>query len=321
MNSTPSTPEKKGHESKKWTKKKLTLFGAFYIFVFIVIFFGIWTFGLYRLRWNDPYTRKMVIVLPFPAMIVDRNAVSMDDFYKQLDIFTFFTDNLMALAPAGTQDISEADKQQAIISKITKDQIVKLLLVKYGVTVTTEEINNRFTDIFGVERDQVTAEQLVQDAYGTNVNDFLTYFVEPLVRQQKLQEYFVNSEFHKEVKDRADKLRADIAAGTVSFVDAARKESDHSSAADGGDLGFFARGERLPLLEEAVFALQIGEMSPVLDTETGYHLVLMEDRKEVEVEGERKEQVRVRYIFLEKESVEGLIDKTREETRIYNFVD
>ena len=46
------------------------------------------------------------------------------------------------------------------------------------------------------------------------------------------------------------------------------------SAKRGGDLGHFGRGQMQPAFEEASFQLQIGEMSQIVDTDSGVHIIL-----------------------------------------------
>lgn len=66
---------------------------------------------------------------------------------------------------------------------------------------------------------------------------------------------------------------ARIRAGGLTLADVAVTESDCSSARKGGDLGFFGRGEMQKAFEEAAYALQPGEMSGVIETDSGVHLV------------------------------------------------
>jgi parvulin-like peptidyl-prolyl isomerase len=68
-------------------------------------------------------------------------------------------------------------------------------------------------------------------------------------------------------------LQSQIAAGTLSFEDAAMQYSDCPSGADGGALGVFGRGAMVPEFEDAAFALSVGEMSGVVETAFGYHLI------------------------------------------------
>ncbi|GAB4299404.1 MAG: peptidylprolyl isomerase [Thiohalomonadaceae bacterium] len=75
---------------------------------------------------------------------------------------------------------------------------------------------------------------------------------------------------------RAENLLGQIRAG-ASFADVARKESQDSvSAAEGGDLGFFGRGVMDKSFEDAVFALQPGQLSEPVRSAFGYHLIKLE---------------------------------------------
>ena len=69
-------------------------------------------------------------------------------------------------------------------------------------------------------------------------------------------------------------IRASIVAGSAVFADVARVESDCTSAAQGGDLGSFGRGKMQKPFEDAAFGLKVGELSGVVDTDSGVHIVL-----------------------------------------------
>ena len=58
------------------------------------------------------------------------------------------------------------------------------------------------------------------------------------------------------------------------FMAIARTESDCSSAQKGGDLGFFERGQMQKSFEDASFALKPGELSDVVDSDSGIHVIL-----------------------------------------------
>jgi len=66
---------------------------------------------------------------------------------------------------------------------------------------------------------------------------------------------------------------ARIRSGSSTLAELASTESDCPSARKGGDLGFFGRGDMQKEFEDAAFALQPGEMSHVVDTNSGLHLI------------------------------------------------
>jgi NIMA-interacting peptidyl-prolyl cis-trans isomerase 1 len=60
----------------------------------------------------------------------------------------------------------------------------------------------------------------------------------------------------------------------VSFEELASQESDCSSAKKQGDLGFFGRGDMQKPFEDVAFALQVGELSDIVSTDSGLHIIL-----------------------------------------------
>jgi len=63
------------------------------------------------------------------------------------------------------------------------------------------------------------------------------------------------------------------------FADLASEFSQEPTRERGGDLGFVQRGQMPPSIESAVFSLDVGEVSPILTTEQGYHLVKVTERR------------------------------------------
>ncbi|XP_017085761.1 putative peptidyl-prolyl cis-trans isomerase dodo [Drosophila eugracilis] len=60
----------------------------------------------------------------------------------------------------------------------------------------------------------------------------------------------------------------------ATFDELARAYSDCSSAKRGGDLGKFGKGQMQPAFEEAAFKLHIGQMSPIVESDSGLHIIL-----------------------------------------------
>lgn len=81
----------------------------------------------------------------------------------------------------------------------------------------------------------------------------------------------------EQAKAKAEELRKQIAGG-ASFEELAKKESDDTgSGANGGDLGTFGRGQMVPEFEKASFEAKTGEVTPVVRTQFGYHIIKVEE--------------------------------------------
>lgn len=64
-----------------------------------------------------------------------------------------------------------------------------------------------------------------------------------------------------------------IRSGETTLMELAKTESDCSSHSRGGDLGVFGKGQMQPPFEKAAFALKVGEMSGIVESGSGVHLI------------------------------------------------
>jgi len=94
----------------------------------------------------------------------------------------------------------------------------------------------------------------------------------------------------EKAKAKAQELLALVKKSPDSFADIARKNSqDPGSAAKGGDLDFFARGSMVKPFEDAAFAMKKGEISDIVESEFGYHIIKLTDVKQRSFEELRPE--------------------------------
>jgi peptidyl-prolyl cis-trans isomerase D len=140
-------------------------------------------------------------------------------------------------------------------------------------------------------------EYLVLDAASLAKNiqlpeqDIKTYYEQNLQRlsgqeQRRASHILINAAKdapaaeREKARAKADGLLADVRKDSKSFAQLARKNSDDpGSAANGGDLDFFAKGAMVKSFEDAVFALKKGEISAVVESEFGFHIILLTDIK------------------------------------------
>ena len=89
---------------------------------------------------------------------------------------------------------------------------------------------------------------------------------------------------------RAEEARRKAIDG-ADFEKLAREYSEPSTAAAGGDLGWFGKGDMVPGFESAAFALPAGEISDVIETRFGFHVIKVEDRRKKTLEEVRPQIV------------------------------
>jgi peptidyl-prolyl cis-trans isomerase C len=81
-----------------------------------------------------------------------------------------------------------------------------------------------------------------------------------------------------ETEKKAKELRERINGGE-SFADLAKKYSSCPSGKNGGDLGWFGRGQMVPEFEKAAFSGKAGDVTGPIRTSFGWHLILIKEQK------------------------------------------
>ncbi len=89
-------------------------------------------------------------------------------------------------------------------------------------------------------------------------------------------------EAKKETRAQAEAVLKRAKAGE-DFAALAKEFSKDSSAAAGGDLNYFPRGQMVPPFEQAAFGLEVGALSDVVETDFGLHIIKVTDRKQERV--------------------------------------
>jgi peptidyl-prolyl cis-trans isomerase C len=91
----------------------------------------------------------------------------------------------------------------------------------------------------------------------------------------------VTDEQKQAIKDKLIATKKDIEDKKITFEDAARQMSDDKgSAVQGGDLGYFQREQMVKPFADAAFSTPAGQMSDIVESQFGYHLILVADHKE-----------------------------------------
>ncbi|ANN65895.1 peptidylprolyl isomerase [Bordetella bronchialis] len=123
-----------------------------------------------------------------------------------------------------------------------------------------------------------------------------------------------------EARQRLELLRQRIVDGHEDFGALARQNSQDATAPQGGDLGWLNPGETVPEFEQAMNALQVGQVSEPVHTRFGWHLIQVLERREKDVKDE-VERLQARRILFERRSelaFDDYLDQLRDQAYIDN---
>ena len=208
------------------------------------------------------------------------------------------------------ESVPEIYRQFITKEMILNDSIKELLLLqeakKQGISVSAEELSKVIDDAIAQsglskeEFEKTLDEQnltmdFVEDYYKKQliINKLLdkTVLSKIIISSSEIEEYYNNNKNEfitpEQVRarhilvgsaDEADEILKQLNNG-ADFIELAKEKSTCPSASEGGDLGYFSKGDMIAEFEDAAFALDVGEISPVVKTEFGYHIIKLLDKK------------------------------------------
>jgi parvulin-like peptidyl-prolyl isomerase len=238
---------------------------------------------------------------------VDGHQISQEEFDKDFQVYKDLYERQLgegALDQEGMDGKTMGESlEESILDKLIMERLIQDDNEKKGIEVTEEDLQeyiDQYKESIGGE------ESYQQFLQSNNLSD--EYFVDNMMKElrgRKHKDDFLSGvsvsdeearEYFEENKDDLVEINAShILLGSEEealdvlekldagedFAELATTESmDSISAVNGGNLGYFGKGQMIPEFEEVAFQLEEGETSDIVKTEVGYHVIKIQDKRE-----------------------------------------
>ncbi|WP_335703614.1 peptidylprolyl isomerase [Bacillus sp. JJ1562] len=213
----------------------------------------------------------------------------------------------------------EAEKEMITVSDKELDEEMQPLIDSYGgeesFTSAIEASGLTRADVEDDVRQFIQTKKLLEPRIEITDDEIKTYFEankDSLAQPEQVQASHILVEDETTANEVATKL-----ADGSDFAELAKEYSkDTANAEDGGELGYFGKGQMVAEFDNAVFSLGIDEISDPVKTEFGYHIIKVTDKKEAkEANYEESKDTIYEVLFNQKVSEEytvWLTEKTEE---------
>ena len=245
------------------------------------------------------------------AKIGDRK-ITVSDFKKVIDYLDVERQKMLDTNPQLKETVLRQFIQSMVISDLAKqkgfDRIpeIKNQLQFFSDNFLANEYLKR-----EIAQKITVSDDEVKQYYDSHKDEFKT---QEMVKARHILvrvENAASEDEKKKAKDKAEMYLKKIKDGEDFAKMAAEVSDDPGSKAKGGDLGFFPKGRMVKSFEDAAFALKPGETSGIVETQFGFHIIKVEDKKEPTIESFDAVKERIKQKLAQ--------DRTRKE--LTDFID
>ena len=178
------------------------------------------------------------------------------DYYLKADLSNYGSREALREATGFAYDELKEQYQRMIRNNILSHRAEMQLT--HDVTVTPRQVTDFFNSL---EPDSLP---MMPDRY-----EFSEIVIEPQISEAE----------RDRVRTQLAELRERVIKGEKFSMLATLYSQDPNSAKKGGELGFFSRGQMVSEFESAAFALKPGEVSPIIETPLGFHIIQLIERR------------------------------------------
>lgn len=218
------------------------------------------------------------------------------------------------------EEVPEDYKLQLDKSLVLDQMISEKLLIQEAKYMGLEEDNDVLEQIKKITEQilvQVLIEREILDKIKVNDEEVLEYYEQnkdSFTEKEQVHLYNILLETEEEAQDVLEQLKA---GGDLSEI--AIEKSAGPSATQGGDLGYLTRGTIIPEIEEVVFALELEELSEVIKTDFGFHILKITEKKPETVKALEEVKEDIIQTLLpdkQKEAFENFLEELKSKSEI-----
>ena len=218
------------------------------------------------------------------------------------------------------EEVPEEYKLQLDKSMVLDQMISEKLLIQEAKNMGLEEDMDVLEQVKKMT-EQILVQALIEkeilnkvDANEEEVLDYYEQNKDSFTEKEQVHLYNILLETEEEAQNILEQLKAG-----ENFSEIAKTKSTGPSAAQGGDMGFISKGSTIPEIDEAISALEIGELTDIIKSDFGFHILKITEKKAETVktlEEVREEIVQTLLPEKQKEAFDNLLEELKGKVEI-----
>ncbi len=276
MTTLPISPEKK--PTRHWWRISILS-----ILSVVVVWYIVLGVGVYSGTWRGGRTESVLRITPLPVAFVKWHPIWYSDYLNQRTAVQKYTAYLASSTSSGTTKPTDVELTSMTLNTLMRTELSNQIMKTLNISVGTSDVDQAYQTqlLQNGNADQVAST--IKQLYGWTPEQFKTNVVRPAVVRSSIQEKLsFDTKLSATAKTQADKVLALVKADPKNFSDLAKKYSEDTYGANGGDLGFVGKNEQDKAIEDAAFGLELNTISDVIHTQYGFHILEVTEKKTVD---------------------------------------
>jgi len=263
--------------------------------------------ALYVYNPLEKITKPIFEILPYPVAVIDGNQIittktliadaeSVRHFYESQD---FSSAGLRIDFSTEEGKMRLKIKEKEVLDKLIENAVIEKIANEREIVVSEKDIKNEIAGLTDKNGSLEILEGNLKKLYGWDLEQFREKVIIPQIYLKKTIEYYIKKEENKgDEWNRMQEAKKKITENGSNFCEIAGSYSDGETAGSCGEIGWFQRQSLEPEIASVAFGMKVGEVSNVIKSSLGYHIILLDETKQSEKEGSKISEVKLKQIFI-----------------------
>lgn len=267
-----------------------------FIFLSVLGLLVVLTITVYRLPITNPIVKSVTTLIPYPAVIVDRNIITIKDYLIEHEALLKYLETTgMKEKPA--QEVLQETILEALVNKTA----IRALATQYGMKIDQHMVDKYYSDVIDAEASEDAFAKELSETFGWNKAEFKKRIIESIVVALQMSEFVATNE--------------SIQSASRNEIEQAYTKLQAGEDVEKEDLGYQKLID-LPAEWSVTKDLSIGGVSEILTNDQGYLILIVTDR----IEAGEDSQVKLSAVMVPKKTLEDLVVEYLESVKVRYFV-
>jgi hypothetical protein len=295
------------------SKHKLVLISTTLLLTAIVIFVTYCVVALYKVKSNSEFLYQVTKVVPFPIARIGSDFVEYENYLFETSHYIHYYEtqqNVDFNSDSGKQQL--ADFRKRALNKVINEAYVRQIASQKGISVSDQEVDQEVAIYRGQNRlgsSEKELEVVLNDWWGWSMQDFRHSLKQQLLNRK------VIAELDTEARAKAEDALKQLKEGKDFEKLAEKVSEDPATKNNGGNFGPAIDQDNRdvpPKTVEALFSLEPGEFSEIINIGYGLEIVKSIERQDDKVEGA--------HIVFNFKDIEAYLGATKDQTPARSYI-